>query len=55
MPSTRIRTMPFDVPSDRPDTRDVSSAAIAAICLGGVVLAGVIGVLLYAFVRVVAG
>ena len=47
--------MPFDPPIQPAGPAPVKTAWIAATCLGGVVIAVVIGVLLYAFVRHVAG
>jgi hypothetical protein len=47
--------MPFEPTGDIEQPRGVGTATIATACLGGVVLAVVIGALLYAFVRVVSG
>ena len=46
--------MPFDAPGSIEPHRPVTALALATTCLGGVVIAVAIGILLYAFVRWVA-
>lgn len=46
--------MPFDLTPEAQASREVTTLAMAGTCLGGVVIAVVVAVLLYAFVRYVA-
>ena len=46
--------MPFDAFSPLEERKQVTTPLMAVACLGGVVLAVVIGALLYAFVHAIA-